>query len=72
MGRKKYAQLERIDNDRKITYQTDSDFLFMLQNGLLLALKEEHILTQMQYRNAAEALKQQHRTYLLQQKEDRS
>lgn len=57
MGRKRFAVLQRIDNDRKITRETDHEFLFNLENALLLALLEDGTLTQMQYRQASEKLK---------------
>lgn len=53
---KKFAQLQRIDNDQKITKDTHSAFMHLLQNSLLLALKEQGRLTEMQYRYAAEQL----------------
>lgn len=58
---KKFAELQRIDNDHKITKDTDDEFLYHLQNGLLLALKEQGRLNAMQYRYAEERLKQQRR-----------
>ena len=35
------------------------DFFYELQRGVLLSLKEESKLTEMQYRNAEEILKEQ-------------
>lgn len=58
---KRYAQLQRIENDRSITKETDYEFLYTLQNALLLALKEQGRLTQMQYRHAEERLQAQRR-----------
>lgn len=58
---KRYAQLQRIENDRPITKETDYEFLYTLQNALLLALKEQGRLTQMQYRHAEERLQAQRR-----------
>lgn len=58
---RKFAKLQRIDNDHKITKDTDYEFLYHLQNGLLLALKEQGRLNEMQYRTAEERLKQQRR-----------
>lgn len=58
---KKFAKLQRIDNDHKITKDTDYEFLYNLQDGLLLALKEQGRLSEMQYRNAKERLKIQRR-----------
>ena len=57
MGRKRFAALQRIDHDRKITRETGPEFLYNLENALLLALLEDGTLTQMQYRQASEKLK---------------
>ena len=51
---KPYASLERIDNNRPITPETDYEFLYRLQSGLLLALKENERLSEPQYRHAQE------------------
>ena len=61
MGRKQYAVLQRIENDHKITRETDREFLYNLENALLLALLEDGTQTQMQYRQASEKLKRQRR-----------
>ena len=61
MGRKRFAALQRIDHDRKITRETGPEFLYNLENALLLALLEDGTLTQMQYRQASEILKRQRR-----------
>lgn len=58
---KRFAQLQRIENDRPIKKETDYEFLYTLQNALLLALKEQGRLTQMQYRHAEERLQAQRR-----------
>ncbi len=67
---KKFASLEHIENDRKITKETNYEFLHHLQTGLLLALKEQGRLNEIQYRHAQEKLNQQRRewTRKLQQK----
>lgn len=59
--RKKFAELQRIDNNRPITKDHDYEFLYNLQNALLLALKEQGRLNGMQYRHAEESLKRQRR-----------
>ena len=56
-----YAQLLLIDNNRKITHDTDAQFLYQLQRFLLLALREQGILTAMQLRHAQEGLQKQRR-----------
>ena len=61
MGRKQYAALQRIENDHKITRETDREFWYNLENALLLALLEDGTLTQMQYRQASEKRKRQRR-----------
>ena len=61
MGRKQYAVLLRIENAHKITRETDREFLYDLENALLLALLEDGTLPQMQYRQASEKLKRQRR-----------
>lgn len=58
---KQFAKLQRIENDRRITKETDYEFLYQLQNALLLALKEQGRLSQMQYRHAEERLQTQRR-----------
>ena len=58
---KKFAELQRINNDRKITTETDYEFLYQLQSALLLALREQGRLSPMQHRQAQEKLKQQRR-----------
>ena len=54
--------LERIENDRRITHETDGEFLYEFQKALLLALVESGRLTEMQYRYAEEKLRQQRYT----------
>ena len=56
-----FASLEGIENDHKITKATDEQFLHLLQSGLLLALKEQGRLSEMQYRTAQDRLDQQRR-----------
>lgn len=62
MGRQ-HAALERIENDRPITMETDAQFLHRLQSGLLLALKEQGQLSELQYRRAQDQLDRQHRAW---------
>ena len=61
MSRKKFAVLRSIENDRKITREENREFIYNLENALLLALLEDGTLTQMQYRQAADKLKRQRR-----------
>jgi len=53
------VRLEVIENDREITKETDSQFLFEYQRAILLALKDKGVLNETQYRYAEEKLKKQ-------------
>ena len=53
------VKLIKVAENRSITRERDSDFFYELQRGVLLSLKDMGKLTQMQYRNAEEALKEQ-------------
>lgn len=53
------AKLHSIENDRRITRETDGEFLYEYQKALLLSLAESGRLTEMQYRYAEEKLRQQ-------------
>lgn len=70
---RQYASLERIEHNHRITRETDHVFLYRLQGGLLLALKEQGRLNEMQYRQARDRLDRQHRDWIrkLQQKGER-
>ena len=57
-------KLERIESERKITCESDSEFLHEYQKAVLLALLESGRLTEMQYRYAEEKLWQQHSAHL--------
>ncbi len=57
--KKQHASLEYIENDRKISRETDSDFLHLMQTGLLIALKEYGKLNEIQYHHAQTRLDQQ-------------
>lgn len=59
--RKQYAVLQRLENGRQITKETDYEFLHHLQSALLLALREQGSLSPMQHRHAQEQLGQQRR-----------
>lgn len=48
-----------IENDREITKETDSQFLFEYQRAILLELKDRGVLNEVQYRYAEEKLKKQ-------------
>jgi hypothetical protein len=53
------ARLLDIENDREITKETDSQFLFEYQRAVLLTLKDKGVLNEMQYRYVEEKLKKQ-------------
>lgn len=59
------ARLVRIEHDRRITKETDSQFLFEYQRAVLLSLKESGTLNEVQYCYAEEKLKNQLRTYII-------
>lgn len=54
---KKYAVLDRIDHNDPITPESHADFLCQLQSALLLALREQGMLSPMQHRRAEERLR---------------
>ena len=58
---KKFAQLQRIDNNEQITMESHYEFLYHLQSAMLLALREQGKLNTMQHRHAEEKLKEQRR-----------
>ena len=58
---KKYARLDRVENNEPITGESNYEFLYQLQSGLLLALREQGRFNAMQHRHAEEKLKQQRR-----------
>ena len=58
---RQFAILQRVDNNEEITKETHYEFLYHLQNSLLLALREQGRLNAMQHRYAEEKLKQQRR-----------
>lgn len=53
---------QQIRNSHPITKDTDSAFLLLLRQALLLALQEQGHLTAAQYRHAEERLRRQYRT----------
>ena len=62
--KKQFAVLQRIDNDRQITREEDTLFLYHLQKALLLALREQGRLHPMEHRQAEEALNRQRREWI--------
>lgn len=51
--------LYKTENDREITGKSDAEFLREYQLAILLELKEQNVLTEMQFRHGAEALQKQ-------------
>ena len=55
-----YAKLTQILNDRTVTPNQDALFLYEFQQSALLALKENRMLSEIQFRHASEKLKEQY------------
>ena len=55
------VKLIKVEDNQTITRDAYVDFFYELQRGVLLSLKEDGKLSEMQYRNAEEALKEQRR-----------
>ena len=53
------VNLLKVEENQSITQENDVYFFFELQRGVLLSLKDMGKLTEMQYRNAEEALREQ-------------
>lgn len=56
-----YFRFAGIDDCHLLTKQTDCNFIFLAQHAVLLGLKDAELLTEMQYRQAEEALLGQYR-----------
>ena len=61
---RKRARLAGVEHGRKITKETDGQFLFEYQRAVLLALKDSGVLDEAQYRYGAEKLKNQLQTHI--------
>ena len=61
------AHLVRIEHDRKITKETDGQFLFEYQRAILLSLKVDGLLDETQYHYAEERLRRQMRNHIINQ-----
>ena len=61
---KEWARMVGMEHGRRITKETDSQFLFEYQRAILLTLKEDGVLNEAQYRYAEEKLKNQLRTHI--------
>lgn len=58
-GMEERARLVRVEHDRRITKETDSQFLFEYQRAILLSLKDSGALDEAQYRYAEGKLENQ-------------
>lgn len=58
---RKFAKLDRIDQNEPVTEESHYEFLYQLQFALLLALQEQGRLSPMQFRHSQEHLKKQRR-----------
>lgn len=54
---KKDPVLQKVENDHILTNDTDQAFLCLLEQAVLLALLEDGVIDQIQYRCASERLK---------------
>ena len=66
-GMEERARLVRIEHDRRITKETDSQFLFEYQRAILLSLKDSGALDEAQYRYAEGKLENQLRAHIRKQ-----
>ena len=57
------ARLLGVENNREITKETDSQFLFEYQRAILLELKDKGVLNEIQCRYAEEKLKKQFKQF---------
>ena len=61
MSRIEQVRLVSVEHERKITKETNGQFLFEYQRAILLSLKDGRVLNEAQYRSAEEKLKKQMR-----------
>ena len=66
-GMEERARLVRVEHDRRITKETDSQFLFEYQRAILLSLKDSGALDVAQYRYAEGKLENQLRAHIRKQ-----
>lgn len=58
---RKFARLDRIEHNEPVTQENHYEFLYQLQQALLLALREQGRLSPMQLHHAEETLREQRR-----------
>lgn len=56
---KRFTVLSKIENDHRITVESDPQFLYHVQHTVLLALRESGTISTIQYRQAEEGLRKQ-------------
>lgn len=56
------AKLIKIEDNQEITQDAYADFFYNFQLGVLLSLKEEGSLTELQFRSLEQALRKQTKT----------
>ena len=66
-GMEERARLVIVEHDRRITKETDSQFLFEYQRAILLSLKDSGALDEAQYRYAEGKLENQLRAHIRKQ-----
>ncbi len=66
-GMEERARLVRVEHDRRITKEKDSQFLFEYQRAILLSLKDSGALDEAQYRYAEGKLENQLRAHIRKQ-----
>ena len=66
-GMEERARLVRVEHDRRITKEMDSQFLFEYQRAILLSLKDSGALDEAQYRYAEGKLENQLRAHIRKQ-----
>ena len=66
-GMEERARLVRVEQDHRITKETDSQFLFEYQRAILLSLKDSGALDEAQYRYAEGKLENQLRAHIRKQ-----
>ena len=67
---RKFAKLQRIEYNEPINGECNYEFLFRLQQALLLALREQGRLSPMQHRHGEEKLRKQRRDRARQKQEE--
>lgn len=64
------VKLIKIEENRPVARETDREFFYILQRGVLLALKDDGRLTQTQFWNAEKKLQDQRKAMIFSQNEE--